>query len=230
MRDRRRRTPATLFLISAILVGFGIEIVTGAWVDGEKLAYLGAIVRPLILEYGQWWRLLTAMFLHGDGTIAGDFIHLGVNLLALFQLGTLYELMFGTRRFVLVYFVSGLFASLASMVFSGGPSVGASGAIFGILGAFIFSVRRSPRYRHERAARNLVAQCVFWIIANIAIATQFPQIDNAAHIGGLAMGLFLGLVLPHRMPPPPPPTELLIDVMPYDEGSIADPAARRDDR
>ena len=230
MIDRRRRTPATLFLISAILVGFGIEIVTGAWVDGERLALLGAIIRPLILEYGQWWRLLTAMFLHGDGTIPGDFLHLGVNLLALFQLGTLYELMFGTRRFVLIYFVSGLCASIASMLYSGGPSVGASGAIFGVLGAFIFSVRRSPRYRHERAARSLVAQCIFWIIFNIAILSQFPQIDTAAHIGGLVMGLLLGLVLPHRMPPPPPPTELVIDVRPYDEGSIADPAERRDDR
>lgn len=229
MNERRRRMPGTILIISAILIGFGIEIATGAWVDAERLAFLGAIVRPLILEYGQYWRLLTAMFLHGDGTIGGDLLHLAVNLIALFQLGSLYEAMFGTPRFLLIYFVSGLCASIASMLHNSGPAVGASGAIFGVLGAFIFSVRRSPRWRYERAARSLVAQCVFWIIANIAIASQVPQIDNAAHIGGLVMGLFLGLVLPHGERPPPP-TQMVIDVRPYDEGPAADPAARTDDR
>jgi rhomboid protease GluP len=224
----RRRTPGTTLLIVAILLGFAIEVISGAWIDRTKLAVLGAIV-PAWINQGEWWRLLTAMFLHGDGTPQGDLLHLGVNLLALFQLGTLYEVMFGTRRFLFIYFVTGIAASFTSYLHNVGASVGASGAIFGILGAFIFSVRRSPRWRHERAARSIVKQMLFWIAANIIIGATIPQIDLAAHLGGLVAGLILGAVLPHREPPPPP-ARVVVDVMPYDEGPFGDPAARRDDR
>lgn len=216
MSPFRRRTPGTNFIFAAILLGLVIEVMTGAWLNGARLAQLGAIVPEYIRE-GEYWRLLTAMFLHGDGTVVGLALHLGMNLLALFQLGSLYEIMFGTRRFVLIYFVAGLAASITSALRLDpwGASVGASGAIFGILGAFVFSVLRSPRWRHERAAKNLVAQCVFWILANIAIGARIPQIDNAAHIGGLVAGLLLGAVLPQKVPPPRP-SQATIEVHPYD--------------
>lgn len=214
---RRRRTPATAFIFAAILLGFGIEIVTGAWTNGEVLAELGAILRYRIVAGHQYWRLVSAMFLHGDGTIQGTLLHLAVNLWALFQLGTLYETMFGTRRFVAVYFITGIVASLTSMIVNGGPSVGASGAIFGLLGAFVFSVRRSPVWRHDRIARSLVMQCIFWIILNIVVSSQIPKIDNAAHIGGLVAGLLLGLLWPQPAPPPPRPAQVVIDVLPHDE-------------
>lgn len=217
MIGRRRGTPATASLIVAILIAFGIEIATGAWTNGEILAELGAILRYDILVEHEYWRLVSAMFLHGDGTIKGTLLHLMMNLWALFQLGTLYEIMFGTRRFLWVYFVTGIVASITSMVVTGGPSVGASGAIFGLLGAFIFSVRRSPRWRHDRVARSVVKQCLFWAVANIVVTSQIPQIDNAAHIGGLVAGLILGFVLPQPAPPPPSPAQVVIDVQPYDD-------------
>jgi rhomboid protease GluP len=215
MNKRQPSTPATLVLIGAILFGFAVEIYKGAWTDFEKLVWLGAIYRPLVVEHGQWWRLLTAMFLHGDGTVRGDLLHLGLNLYALWQLGRLYEMMFGTRRFVLIYFVTGLIASVTSLVHNAGASVGASGAIFGILGAFIFSIRRSPRFRHERWARGIVQQLLFWIVANIVIGFTVPQIDMAAHIGGLIAGLILGATLPQKEPPMPP-SQAVIDVRPLD--------------
>ena len=227
MSARPRRAPATSFLMTAIVIGFGIEVLTGAWVDGRKLAYLGAVVREWVFA-GQYWRLVTAMFLHGDGTILGDILHLSLNLFSLFQVGSLYELMFGTRRFTVIYFVAGIMASLTSAVFSGGPSVGASGAIFGIVGAFFFSVLRSPRWRHERAARGIIKQLLFWTVANIVLALQVPQIDNAAHIGGLVTGLLLGAIWPHRVPPPSP-AEVTIEVRPYEE-SASDPREQRNDR
>lgn len=222
MTGRFKRMPATALLIIAILIGFVIEIQKGALRDPRILTYLGAIWAPLILGEGEWWRLLSAMFLHGDA------LHLLMNLIALFQLGSLYELMFGTKRFTIIYFVTGLVASLTSMFITGGPSVGASGAVFGIMGAFIFSIRRSPRWRHERAARGIVSQLIFWVVANIAIALKVPQIDLAAHMGGLVAGLILGAVWPHRVPPPPP-NQLVVDVMPY-EGPDVDPLDRRNDR
>ena len=210
-----RRTPATNTLLAVILIVFGIE---WWWSSSHEipLAYYGAVIGDLIVHEHEYWRLITAIFLH-----AGP-LHLLVNLIALFQLGKLYEIMFGTRRFLLVYFTAGLGGTIASAIHNAGASVGASGAIFGILGAFIFSVRRSPLWRHNRAARSLVAQCVFWMIANLIIGFTIPrmenapQIDNAAHLGGLAAGLLLGLFLPQRTPPPPP-ARVIVDVQPYDD-------------
>ncbi|HYC63077.1 MAG TPA: rhomboid family intramembrane serine protease [Thermoanaerobaculia bacterium] len=198
MTERQPYTPATHLIFGAIIAGFVIEIRTGAWRNPEILAELGAIIASRVFEDGQYWRLISAMFLHGDGTIRGDLLHLGFNLFALWQLGRLFEMMFGTRRFVLIYFVTGIVASITSLLHNAGPSVGASGAIFGILGAFIFSIRRSPRFRHERWARGIVQQLLFWIVANIAIGFTMPQIDMAAHFGGLIAGLILGATLPQK--------------------------------
>lgn len=213
----RHRTPGTSFLLIAILIGFAIEIFTGAWKDGQKLAELGAVVPEYIRYDHQYWRLLTSMFLHGDGTVAIDFLHLAVNLFTLFQIGSLFEIIFGTRRFLFIYFVTGILASITSAVFTEGSSVGASGAIFGIIGAFIVSVRRSPRLRKERSARSIVNQLIFWLIANTIIAMRLPQIDIAAHTGGLIAGAILAAILPRHAPPPPPPAQAVVDVMPYDE-------------
>lgn len=209
-----KRTPGTMMLTIAILIGFAIEVLRGAWQDPAILADLGAVGHYYIFVQHDYWRLVSAMFLHGDGTIGGTVLHLLVNLFSLFQLGTLYEIMFGTRRLLFIYFACGIVASLTTAMRMGVVSVGASGAIFGIMGAFVFSILRSPRWRHERAARGLVAQCVFWILANIAIGMQFARIDNYAHIGGLVAGLVLGALLPHRVPPPPP--QRVIDVHPYE--------------
>jgi rhomboid protease GluP len=208
-----RQSPATLMIMAAILVGFGIEIVTGAWKNADALARLGAIVPSLIVGQGQYWRLLSAMFLHGDGTVRGDLLHLGMNLFALWQLGRLFEMIFGTRRFLLIYFVTGVIASITSMLHNAGASVGASGAIFGILGALVFSIRRSPRLRNQRWARSVVQQLTFWIVVNILIGMTIPQIDLAAHLGGLVAGMLLGAALPHNEPPLPP-SQAVIDVTP----------------
>lgn len=215
MSATRRGTPATKYLIAAIFIGLGIQFLKGAVTDPVKLAWLGAIVPQLIFEHGQWWRLVSAMFLHGNGTLAGTALHIAMNLWALFQLGTLYELMFGSRRFLVIYFAAGILASLTSLFLTRGWSVGASGAIFGIMGAFISSVMRSPRWRHQKAARGIMNQVVFWSLGNILIGSQIPQIDIAAHVGGFIAGLILGAVLPHRVPPPPP-ADVVVDVMPYE--------------
>jgi rhomboid protease GluP len=202
----RRRAPVTFTLLALITIVFALEKAFGE----QSLFQLGAI---LPFQYGQYWRYVTGMFLH-EG-----WLHWGSNAWALYNLGTLYEALFGARRFALVYFVSGIFASLASSV-SGHVSVGASGAIFGILGAFIFSILRSPQYRHQPWVKGLVGQIIFWIVVNLAIGSQFKMIDNTAHVGGLIAGLLLGLI-PHRVPPPPPNT-YVIDVpsRPHDDGGM----------
>jgi rhomboid protease GluP len=215
MTRRTRGTPGTTALAGLILVGFAVEIWTGAWRNQFVLARLGAVVREWIIGDGEYWRLLTAIFLHGNGTPQGTLLHLGVNLMSLVNIGRLYEMMFGTRRIVLIFFATGIAASITSMMLNGGPSVGASGAVFGVLGALVSSILRHPRLRRDPMARSIMKQCIFWIFVNIAIGLQIPQIDNAAHIGGLMAGLLIGALLPHHAPPPSP-TEFVVDVTPHD--------------
>ena len=199
-----RRAPITLTLLIVITIVFAFEVLVGALDNEAALIYLGAIT-PDLLQRSEYWRLIAAMFLHAS------WLHWAANTWALYQLGTLYEVLFGSPRFVLTYFASGICASIASVIFSRQVAVGASGAIFGILGAFIFSLLRSPQYRRQRWTRSLVSQIVFWILVNVGIGLSVKFIDNAAHLGGLVCGLLLGL-LPHRVPPPSP-GEAVIDVM-----------------
>ena len=219
----RRKAPVTTALLVIIAIVFAFEFILGGPrnlaaganifiddVNPQLLAAFGAIIGGTLRRH-EYWRLFAAMFLHAS------ILHWAVNSWALYQLGTLYEVLFGSRRFVLIYLATGLCASIASAahMHANGASVGASGAIFGILGAFIFSIRRSPIYRHQPWTRGLIGQLVFWIVVNIAIGASFAFIDNTAHLGGLVSGLLLGLI-PHRVPPPPP-RESVIDVGTFDQ-------------
>ena len=209
MTLRLSRAPITSALLIIITIVFIFEWISGALWNDLALVQMGAIV-PGMLQRGEYWRALAAMFLHGG------VLHWAANAWALYQLGMLFEIMFGSGRFALIYFASGLVASVASSMFVQGASVGASGAILGILGAFIFSIRRSPQWRHERWTRGLLSQLIFWAGLNIVLGfSPGSNIDNVAHIAGLATGLVLGF-LPHRVPPPPPSSSV-IDVQPYDE-------------
>ena len=200
-----RRAPMTTAILVIIAIVFAIELLLGGSENERVLVQLGAIT-PDLLQTGEYWRLAAAMFLHAG------WLHWAANTWALYQLGTMYETLFGSARFALIYVVTGICASLSSVMFSHDVAVGASGAIFGILGAFIFSLLRSPQYRHERWTRTLISEILFWIAVNIVIGFSVKFIDNAAHIGGLIAGLALGF-LPHRVPPPPP-RGMVIDVAP----------------
>jgi rhomboid protease GluP len=206
-----RRAPVTMAIMIVIVIVFIVEIATNALdPSSDMIVTLGAI-RPGLLENHEYWRLLTAMFLHGG------FLHVAVNLWAIYQLATLYEVMFGSARLAFVYFATGLAASVTSALHVNGLSVGASGAIFGLLGAFIFSIRRSPRWRHEKWTRGLLNQLVLLGILNLLLGYKYRTlIDNYAHIGGLVAGLILGF-LPHRVPPPPP-SQIVIEAQPQQGG------------
>jgi rhomboid protease GluP len=152
---------------------------------------LGANHPVAVLQQGEWWRLFTSMFLHGG------FAHVLLNGWALYQLGALFEMAVGSFRMLVVYVLTGLAGSLASLLWTQGLSVGASGAIFGVLGALIaFLLRR--RERLTPFARSLLSQLVGWAAINVFIGFTVPMIDNAAHLGGCAAGFLLGLLLRGR--------------------------------
>jgi rhomboid protease GluP len=183
-----RRTPVTTLLLLAIAAGYVVQMVLG-----DPVIEAGANYGPAVL-HGEWWRLVTSMFLHGG------LLHLALNGWALYQLAGLFEIWLGSARLLLVYFVSGIAGSLASAFISDVPSVGASGAIFGLLGALISFLLR----RHEDLtpqAKSLLMQLVGWAVINVVFGFSVKGIDNAAHLGGAAAGLLLGFVLRPRVRP-----------------------------
>jgi rhomboid protease GluP len=187
----RRRTPVTLLLLVAIAAGYVLQLLYG-----DQLTARGANYGPAIRE-GEYWRLVTSMFLHGG------IVHLALNAWGLFQLGSLFELLMGSSRLLLVYFVTGIAGSLASAMFTQQPSVGASGAIFGLLGALIaFLLRRRGSLTPQ--GKSILMQLVFWAAINVYFGYSTPGIDNSAHLGGCAAGLLFGFTLPERRQLPPP--------------------------
>ncbi len=178
-------------MIGCNLVVFLAMIAYGYFVYGDPdgttnlnvLTDFGAKVNELI-EQGQVWRLFTAMFLHIG------VIHLLFNLYALNSLGPLVESFFGHRRFLVIYLLGGLFGSLASYIFSAVPSAGASGAIFGLIGA---ATVYFLRYQNNFGARGraILQNMVIVIVINLIFGLSMPGIDNWGHIGGLIGGVLV---------------------------------------
>jgi len=200
---RRVVVPA---LVAACLLVFGCMI----WASGSffrwrsvthgapipTLVAFGALVRNLVYG-GEWWRLLTGTFVHMG------VLHIGFNLYALWAIGGPYERLVGPWRLLLVYVLSGLGASLASLASHAGVSAGASGAIFGVFGLHA-AVAWRPRGLLPKAVARKLLRSVFTLLAlNALIGLSVPQIDNAAHVGGLVTGFVLGLVLPLDPERPP---------------------------
>jgi membrane associated rhomboid family serine protease len=128
-----------------------------------------------IVLYGEWWRLLTAAFLHGS------WLHIAFNMYVLFVLGPTLERVLGHARFVVLYVVAALGGSVASYTFSDPRtvSVGASGAIFGLMGALIVAGRRM---------RWDITQVLILLGINVVIGFLSPEVDWRAHFGGLVVG------------------------------------------
>lgn len=153
--------------------------------DADVLVTFGAKYTPDIVA-GQYWRLLTPIFLHAN------LLHLGLNMLNFLLLGLIIEHIFGHLRFVLLYLLTGVISILASLVFASQEvSVGASGAIFGLVGAYSVFI-----LLHREAFRYHGILTIGWLILiigiNIGLGFVIPGIDNYAHLGGLLSGCLLG--------------------------------------
>ena len=143
-----------------------------------------------LIDAGQKWRFVTPIFLHGS------VLHLAVNSISLWTLGAQMERIYGARRYFLVYMIAGIAGNFASYVSTPGPSLGASGAIFGLVGAgLIFPIRFRKLIDDE--ARNRILNQLFWVAAiNLAIGFSMKNmVDNYAHMGGLVGGGFAALFL-----------------------------------
>ncbi|MCH7728195.1 MAG: rhomboid family intramembrane serine protease [Planctomycetes bacterium] len=190
-------TPAILMIniaVFVIMVIQGVHPLEPATLD---LIAWGANFGPDTM-LGEWWRIFTCTFLHGG------IIHLGFNMFVLWQVGGFVERLFGNAGFIVLYVISALAGSMASLMWD--PvrdfpvtSVGASGAVFGIFGAMLgFLVRQRDRELIKALSRlrNVV---VMFIGVNIVLGLAIPRIDHSAHAGGLVAGFICGLILCQRV-------------------------------
>lgn len=185
--------PVTKVLIALNLLVFVIMLWGGAgfWHSPNNVQLTwGANFAPATAD-GQWWRLGSAMFLHFGA------LHLGMNMLALWDGGKLVERMFGPARFLGIYMISGIAGNLLSLVIQGNQAVsgGASGAIFGIYGALLVYVWYARHHMQQVEFRWLFFGALAFSALTIIMGFVIPGIDNSAHIGGFLTGLVSAILL-----------------------------------
>ena len=209
-RARVRTTPVTKILLLAIAIGYVWELIIaggpGSLFDGPSgvdLISAGALVPATDvtssgfaggLVGGEYWRLLSSMFLHAG------LLHLAFNAYALWIFGQEVERDIGSFPTSAVYLVTGVFAGAASYALAPGfiVAVGASGAIFGVLGAYIaYNWRR----RQQVMAQARVRGAIMLLLINLVIGFSIPSIDWRAHVGGLVAGLVAGWAVDPSRPP-----------------------------
>lgn len=177
----------TVGLVVACVVVFIAEVLAGGSTNTMVLVQFGARFAPLV-ALGQYWRLLTAMFLHIG------LLHLLTNMFTLFIIGRMTENLFGHWRFAVIYLLSGIGGNFAGMLF-GQPAVvaaGASTALFGLLGAFLMI---GDNFRHNPVIAGMTRQFLVLIALNLVFDLTTSGIDFAGHIGGLITGFLVAGVV-----------------------------------
>jgi membrane associated rhomboid family serine protease len=185
---RRASFEGTGAIVTKVLIGLNVavyllELAAGGNINGtgNRIYVEGALYGPAVAN-GDWWRLITSVFLHGGP------IHLAFNMLALWWFGAAIEQALGRGRYLLLYIVSGLAGSAGALLFSPEtPTVGASGALFGILGAALV-LERQRIYVLGGGAMGI-------ILVNLIITFAVPGISIGGHLGGLAGGALAMLAL-----------------------------------
>lgn len=155
-----------------------------------RLLIVAGALLPELVAHGQVWRLLSSTLLHAS------FIHLTVNMLSLYFLGIFAEEVFGRSRFLALYLVSGISASVAYLYFgaAGAPVVGASGAIFGLLGGILGLALNKGTFSWDNP---VIRELLILAAINLALGFTIPGVSNTAHLGGLFGGAVFGwLVAP----------------------------------
>ncbi|SKC43642.1 rhomboid family intramembrane serine protease [Maledivibacter halophilus] len=175
------------FYLSHIIIAINSIIFILMFLVDKSLSFnvytlidFGAKYNPLIAS-GEYYRLITPIFLHSDIT------HILFNMYALNILGKNIEIIYGRVKFIIIYLTAGLFGSLGSFIFTKSVAVGASGAIFGLFGAYIYLYISRPNVFNTKFLKNLLSI----IGLNLFLGIVFPNIDNWAHIWGLVGGIII---------------------------------------
>ncbi len=179
--------PATVVLIAINVIVYLFEIAKSGGglysVSTEAIYEMGGLFGPAVSEGGEWWRIVASGFVHVS------IIHIGLNMFLLYIMGRLLEPAIGSLRFVFLYFACLLAGSFFALWFSPDAlSAGASGAIFGVLGA-VFVIARG------RNMNAIAGEIGFLIIFNLVFTFAAANISVGAHVGGLVAGVLCGLLI-----------------------------------
>jgi len=180
-------SPTYLLIILNVLV-FLVMLLSGDFGDCSSLACQLMAQNNAAVMQGAYWQLITAMFVHFG------FLHIMLNMFALYYFGRLNETFFSTRNYLTIYFVSGLLGNVVSLFIPDlGVSAGASGAIFGLVGSYVAMARK---------ARHMGAALLYAIV--ILILSSGMGVNSFAHVFGFVGGLVLGLILSRSKSSPEP--------------------------
>ncbi len=174
-----RKTPAVFSII-------GLTVLI--WMIGlqytEQVLGFGLLI-PELVRMGEWWRLLTSVFLHYEIT------HIMFNMVTLYFFGSIAERIFGVSRFLVIYVLAGIAGSLLSVAFAGNSSLGASGAVFGLFGALL-----AFGQFNRKAFSMTIGTSVYALLAiNLIFGFIMPNVNNWAHIGGLIGGFLIAMTV-----------------------------------
>jgi membrane associated rhomboid family serine protease/cytochrome c-type biogenesis protein CcmH/NrfG len=197
------RAESTSMMVTQAIFGINVAVFLGmlfagvSIIDnpsGQDLVRWGANSGPYTLS-GQWWRLLTCVFVHGS------LLHIAFNMWCLWDLGSLAESLYGHATFGVIYLITGVLASVASILWNPHVlSVGASGAIFGIAGALIAAFYLGEFSFPRAGISGVLRSLVFFVGFNLIYGAMSSYVDNAAHVGGLISGLILGAAIAKLAP------------------------------
>ncbi|KIS04111.1 rhomboid family intramembrane serine protease [Paucilactobacillus wasatchensis] len=186
LTDIKKQAFVTQAVVAIQVIVFLIMTIAGGSTNSSVLIEFGARVSVLIQD-GQWWRLITPVFLHIG------LMHLVVNSVTVYFIGTQIEMLFGHWRFAIIYFVTAITGNVASFVFLPNTiSAGASTAIFGLFGAFLML---GESFRNNLYIRAMSRQFLIFVVMNLAFDLFSPGIDIYGHIGGLFGGFLMGYVV-----------------------------------
>jgi len=197
-RKSSRQPIATYFIIALNLLAFALEVKSGGSTNSLTLIKLGALIPEKVVA-GEWWRLLTGTFLHFG------FLHLFMNMYALFLFGRLVELSLGVPRYLLLYFTTGIGSMLAVTYLSvigyvkTDFAVGASGCIMGLVGSFAAILLIDWQRTKAKIAAKQLRAISFIIALQAVFDLNTPQISFVGHTSGVIIGFIVGLVLKYSL-------------------------------
>lgn len=191
--SRRKKAFVNIGLIAVNVIYFLYLEMNGSTEDTQFMVSHGAMYAPLVIERGEYYRLITSTFMHFGIN------HIMNNMLILFILGDNLERALGHIKYLLFYLICGVGANVASMIinlsgYRNVVSAGASGAIFGVIGGLLYAVAVNRGQLEDLSARQLVVV----ILCSLYFGFTSTGVDNAAHIAGLIIGIIMGVVLYRR--------------------------------
>ncbi len=180
-----KTNPVTMILLVIIIVYFLVISLNGGTTDTQTLVKFGALFPPFITKYNQYYRFLTAIFIHIG------LAHLFFNAYALYIFGTQIEKVMGHAKYILFFLITGIGGNIITYFFNyNSISAGASGSLFGILGAFLYLIRVHPNMINPEGRKSIISI----LVLNLVLTLLVPNISITAHFGGLIIGYLISYI------------------------------------